>query len=116
MKNLSDELRYNYSNLWLSILSSNVEGIREYSKALGVEELYGIFAAMITARSWEAISSKDGIARRKLTQDEVRKFITRVLVFSCLIPFITFREWKLRRKLVDTLSTFPKFWTVFQDP
>jgi len=72
---LSDELRYNYSNFWLSILNANVEGIKQYSKALGVEDLYGIFSAMITARSWESISSPGGISKTKITDKEARQII-----------------------------------------
>lgn len=73
MQTLSPEFRYNYANFWLSIINSNVEGIKEYGTNLGVGELYGLFACMVTARSWESLSSKDGVAK-KLTPEEVRFF------------------------------------------
>jgi aarF domain-containing kinase len=34
-----------------------VETIRSAATALGVGELYGLFACMVTARSWNAIQS-----------------------------------------------------------
>ncbi|CAL8113884.1 unnamed protein product [Orchesella dallaii] len=67
---LSDEFRYSYSQLWLCILNSDVDGIKKHSMDLGVGEMYGLFACMITGRSWESIASKDGITKVKLTKDE----------------------------------------------
>jgi aarF domain-containing kinase len=55
----------------LSIINSNVDGIKEYGNKLGVGNLYGLFACMVTARSWESLTSKDGVSK-KLSPEEVK--------------------------------------------
>ncbi|XP_067131136.1 aarF domain-containing protein kinase 1-like [Centruroides vittatus] len=64
---LSDQFRLQYSNLWMSLLSADVEGIKHWAKALGVEE-YGLLACIMTARSWKAI--QEGINRKQKTTEE----------------------------------------------
>jgi len=80
LQTLPEDFRYNYSNLWLNILASNVNGIKKYGEALGVGNLYGLFACMVTARSWESISSPGGITKKTVTKDEVR--VNGINIFS----------------------------------
>jgi aarF domain-containing kinase len=47
--------RYAYAELWQAIIKRDVEAIREAATTLGVGELYGLFACMVTARSWDSI-------------------------------------------------------------
>jgi len=70
---LSPEFRYNYAKFWLSIINANVEGIKKYGKELGVGNLYGLFACMVTARSWESITSTDGGVAKKVTAEEEQR-------------------------------------------
>ncbi|KAK9881066.1 hypothetical protein WA026_014411 [Henosepilachna vigintioctopunctata] len=54
---LSDEFRYNYANFWMSILNRNRKNMRLHSQKLGIDgDLYGMFACMVTGRSWESIN------------------------------------------------------------
>lgn len=54
--NLSNKFRYEYSKLWLSILSVDRSAMRYHANNLGVEgDLYGLFACMITGRPWESV-------------------------------------------------------------
>ncbi len=48
-------VRYTYAEFWQAIIKRDVEAIRTAATALGVGELYGLFACMVTARSWNAI-------------------------------------------------------------
>ena len=50
------------------MLRSDIEGLKHYSEVLGVGPLYGLFACMVTGRSWEAINT--GIAK-ETTANEV---------------------------------------------
>jgi len=70
---LSPEFRYNYAQFWLSIINSNVDGIKKYGRELGVGNLYGLFACMVTARSWESITSTDGGVAKKVTAEEEQR-------------------------------------------
>lgn len=65
---LSDQFRLKYSNLWMSLLSADVEGIKYWAKSLGVEEYYGLLACIMTARSWKAI--QEGINQKEKTAAE----------------------------------------------
>lgn len=66
---LSDKFRLNYARLWQSILAADIKGIKQYSDVLGAGEMYGLFACMLTARSWESVSK--GIDKKDLSQSEV---------------------------------------------
>ncbi|GAB0087863.1 AarF domain-containing kinase 1 [Sergentomyia squamirostris] len=66
---LSDQFRYDYSQLWLSILKVDRVSMREYSEKLGIRgNLYGIFACMVTGRPWDAVLK--GIDRTRLSSTE----------------------------------------------
>lgn len=56
--------------MWRSLIRSDLEGIKQSSKALGVEEMYGLLACILTARSWEVITTA-GIDQGPVTDDEV---------------------------------------------
>lgn len=59
--------------MWQSLIRSDLEGIKQSSKALGVEEMYGLLACILTARSWEVITT--GIDQGPVTHDEVCGFV-----------------------------------------
>ena len=47
---ISDWFRYDYSDFWLAIINRDVDKIKAAADNLGVGELYGLFACMVTAR------------------------------------------------------------------
>ncbi|KRY85463.1 putative aarF domain-containing protein kinase 1 -like protein [Trichinella pseudospiralis] len=65
---LDEKFRLNYARLWLSLLHKDRLGIERWSKALGVGDLYPLFACMVTARSWKAIIR--GIKSTDFTAEE----------------------------------------------
>ncbi|KAK7086635.1 putative aarF domain-containing protein kinase 1 [Halocaridina rubra] len=65
---LTNEFRNTYSKFWLSILKADLKEIQKYGEQLGVGELYGLFACMVTARSWDSISK--GIDKKERTAGE----------------------------------------------
>ncbi len=71
IQQLPTEFRENYAKLWMSIIRSNVHEIEEVSEKLGVKELHGIFACMVSGRSWNAILG--GIDQRKKTSEEEKE-------------------------------------------
>ena len=53
----------------MSLIKADLEGIKKYSTAMNAGDMYGLFACMLTARSWKAITS--GIDKQGYTQSEV---------------------------------------------
>lgn len=65
---LTDEFRLNYCSLWQCLISADEEGIQTYAGKLGISSLFRLFACMVTARSWKAVTK--GIDKEKFTQAE----------------------------------------------
>lgn len=56
LQDLNNEFRYQYSKLWLSILSVDRNGMRTHTGKLGIRgDLYPLFACMVTGRPWESV-------------------------------------------------------------
>lgn len=72
--NLTDNFRYEYSKLWMSILRVDQPAMRIHSMNLGIQgNLYALFACMLTGRPWTSVVA--GIDKKKFTSDEVSSFL-----------------------------------------
>lgn len=80
-QNLTNDFRVTYSKFWLSILNADLKEVQKYGEQLGVGELFGLFACMVTARSWDSISK--GIDKKERSSGEVRS--NTVVVTSCIL-------------------------------
>lgn len=61
---LTNQFRYEYSKLWLSILKVDRTGMRLHCSNLGIKgDMYGLFACMVTGRPWESVVA--GIANKR---------------------------------------------------
>ena len=69
---LTNDFRYNYAQFWHSILKADLEGIKQSADCLGVGKLYGLFACMVTGRSWGSIQK--GIDKAEKNSAEVGIF------------------------------------------
>lgn len=70
---LSDKFRYHYSKLWLSIIDRNRQEMKVHAEQLGIRnELYGLFACMVTGRPWDSIMK--GIGKTKPSSEEKSTF------------------------------------------
>lgn len=58
-RELSEDLRSNYAQLWTSLIEGDEEGIRKYSYRVGGTDVYQLFACMLTGREWEKIEKSD---------------------------------------------------------
>lgn len=65
---MTDEFRVNYCKLWVSLIKADLEGIKKYATAMNAGDLHGLFACMVTARSWKAITA--GIDKQEVTAEE----------------------------------------------
>lgn len=67
--NLSRKFRYDYSQLWLSILQRDKDKMRHFSMELGLPKtLYGVFACMVTGRPWVSIMA--GVQKTNIDEKE----------------------------------------------
>lgn len=69
MQTLSNDVRWSYSKLWLSILNRDKVQMKKSCEKLGVGELYAFFSCMVSGRTWNAIQS--GLETTKYTVQEV---------------------------------------------
>ncbi|PKY02244.1 ABC1-domain-containing protein [Aspergillus campestris IBT 28561] len=60
-RDIPTDLRRNYAKLWLAVIESDVEHMREYSrKVAGItDEQFPLFASAITGRDYTALQKKD---------------------------------------------------------
>ena len=82
---LTDGFRLNYCHLWMSLIKADLEGIKHYAHVMNCGELYGLFACILTGRSWKMILT--GIDKKPVSKDEVNSiynfyfnFILQILI------------------------------------
>ncbi|VEU39030.1 unnamed protein product [Pseudo-nitzschia multistriata] len=54
-KRLDDDFRIKYAELWRSLMMADLEGIKSACSGMGVNKMYPLFAAMLTARPYDEI-------------------------------------------------------------
>lgn len=52
---LPEQFRYNYSNLWISIINADHQEIRKWAQELGAGDLYPLLACILTSKPWERL-------------------------------------------------------------
>eukprot|EP00095_Tigriopus_kingsejongensis_P002163 maker-scaffold248_size238799-snap-gene-1.33 protein:Tk02163 transcript:maker-scaffold248_size238799-snap-gene-1.33-mRNA-1 annotation:"hypothetical protein LOTGIDRAFT_121554" len=110
---LTHDFRGNYANFWLSILNADTEGIKVYADKLGVGQLYGLFACMVSGRSWSSIQKGIGkneksSAESKEIKDNAQMYIKQiadVLAFVNRQMILLFKTNDLLRGIEYSLGT-----------
>ncbi|XP_034938430.1 aarF domain-containing kinase [Chelonus insularis] len=97
---LSNEFRWSYSKLWLAILDRDKETMRKYCAALGVEDMYGLLACMVSGRTWDTIMA--GVERTKYSSNEKEQFQNEV---PNLLPQISEVLERVNRQMLLVLKT-----------
>ncbi|XP_073248183.1 aarF domain-containing protein kinase 1-like isoform X2 [Porites lutea] len=65
---LSSDFRVQYCKMWQALIRSDIDGVKQSSEALGVGEMYGLLACILTARSWDVVTT--GIDQGPVTDHE----------------------------------------------
>uniref|UniRef100_A0A1B6MKA0 Protein kinase domain-containing protein n=1 Tax=Graphocephala atropunctata TaxID=36148 RepID=A0A1B6MKA0_9HEMI len=97
---LTNEVRWEYSKLWLSILNKDKELMRQHCEKLGVGDLYAFFACMVSGRTWDAIES--GLNKTKFTVREKDMFQKEI---PNLLPVISEILARVNRQMLLILKT-----------
>ncbi|XP_071551401.1 aarF domain-containing protein kinase 1 isoform X2 [Panulirus ornatus] len=110
---LTSDFRLTYSRFWLSILNADLNEIQRYGDQLGVGELFGLFACMVTGRSWDSITK--GIDKKERTsseQDEIKadaaKYLPEISAVLNRVPrqmLLIFKTNDLLRGIEFSLNT-----------
>ena len=110
---LSNKFRYDYADFWMAIINRDVDQIKAAADKLGVGDLYGLFACMVTARSWSSIQKGLDVApRTKSESAEIKanvikyfKEIADVLAFVNRQMILIFKTNDLLRGIESSLGT-----------
>jgi len=110
---LNNQFRYDYADFWSAIINTDVEAIKSSAEKLGVGQLYGLFACMVTARSWSSIQKGVDKAERSAAESaEIKanvtlylKEITDVLAFVNRQMILIFKTNDLLRGIESSLGT-----------
>lgn len=97
---LSDEFRWDYSKLWLAILDGDRTAMKEYCTRLGVGDYYGLFACMVSGRTWNTIIS--GMRKNKYDPTEKEQFQKEI---PNLLPQISNVLDRVNRQMLLILKT-----------
>jgi len=110
---LNNKFRYDYADFWLAIINKDVEAIKVAADNLGVGSLYGLFACMVTARSWSSIQKGLDVApKTKSESAEIKanvikyfKEIADILAFVNRQMILIFKTNDLLRGIESSLGT-----------
>jgi aarF domain-containing kinase len=69
LQTLTDDFRIHYSKMWLAMINADVEGMRRHADAMNVGHMFGLFACMLSARSWNSLTA--GITKNEFSEAEV---------------------------------------------
>ncbi|XP_011505757.1 PREDICTED: uncharacterized aarF domain-containing protein kinase 1 [Ceratosolen solmsi marchali] len=97
---LSDKFRWEYSKLWLAILNSDKVAMQKHSANLGVNDMYGLLACMVSGRTWDTIIN--GVQKIRYSSDEKDLFQKEI---PDLLPKITEVLEKVNRNMLLVLKT-----------
>ncbi|OAD58345.1 putative aarF domain-containing protein kinase 1 [Eufriesea mexicana] len=98
--NLSNEFRWEYSKLWLAILDGNKAAMQTHCANLGVADLYGLLACMVSGRSWNTIMA--GVQKTKYDMQEKEEFQKEI---PNLLPQISDVLDRVNRQMLLILKT-----------
>lgn len=113
-KQLDNNFRVMYSQLWKSLMMADLKGIEAACSALGVTKMYPLFAAMLTARPYDEIiersktgafqapsasSSSDSQADKAVIRGYAKQFLSEIFALLGVLP----RQMLLLLKMNDCL-------------
>lgn len=69
---LDDAFRVRYARLWRALIFGDEEGIKEVSAEMGVEGMHRLFAAILTTKTWDSVSSSslDSLVARGTAEEK----------------------------------------------
>lgn len=97
---LSNEFRWEYSKLWLAILDGNKAAMQTHCAKLGVADMYGLLACMVSGRSWHTIMT--GVQKTKYDSQEKEEFQKEI---PNLLPQISHVLDRVNRQMLLILKT-----------
>ena len=97
---LKNEFRWEYSKLWLAILDGDKDAMKEHCTKLGVGDMYGLLACMVSGRTWDALMA--GVRKTKYDSNEKELFQQEI---PGLLPKISEVLERVDRQMLLILKT-----------
>ncbi|KAI6223697.1 ABC1 domain-containing protein [Aphelenchoides fujianensis] len=97
---LTDAFRTEYCKFWTAIIQADKDEIQRICDRFGLGDLYGLFACIVTARSWASVTS--GISKSKETEAEAQEIKHYA---ASLVPQITQVLDRMPRAMLLILKT-----------
>uniref|UniRef100_A0A3Q3JMT5 AarF domain-containing protein kinase 1 n=1 Tax=Monopterus albus TaxID=43700 RepID=A0A3Q3JMT5_MONAL len=97
---LQPDFRLDYCRLWQALIKGDMSRVERYSRRLGAGDLYPLFACVLTARSWTAVSA--GISSVPVTHSEDVEIQTNA---SLYLPQISRLLNRVPRQMLLLLKT-----------
>lgn len=93
-RELSNEFRVNYCNLWRAMVTSNEEDIQKYCRKLNAGSLYTLLSAILTMRPWDDITSNDmnrmrsqqTMAESEMLKSYASKYFKEIISLMGVVP------------------------------
>ena len=63
---LPDRFRFNYSNLWISIINADQKEIKKWAQELGAGDLFPLLACILASKPWESLMAGLTKPRKRL--------------------------------------------------
>lgn len=110
-KQLSDDFRLEYANLWKSLMVADVKGIEMSCAALGVHDMYPLLAAMLTSKPFDEIQKRsksgkfasrselDANAEKVMIRGYAQQYLNDIILMLDKVP----RQMLLLFKMNDCL-------------
>ncbi|MEW5309939.1 MAG: hypothetical protein WDW38_001779 [Sanguina aurantia] len=73
-RQISDEFRHEYAGLWRALVFGDAAGIQQHAQAMNAGELYKLFSAILTQKSWDEVTDQRADHLAVQATDENREF------------------------------------------
>ncbi|XP_068608214.1 aarF domain-containing protein kinase 1 [Brachionichthys hirsutus] len=97
---LQPDFRLDYCRLWKALIAGDMSGVERYSRRLGAGDLYPLFACILTARAWNAVTA--GIGSLPVTHSEDVEIRTNAALY---LPQISELLNRVPRQMLLLLKT-----------
>ena len=100
-KAIDDDFRITYAELWRSLMMADLDGIKRACSQLGVNKMYPLFAAMLTARPYDEIierskrgslassvpsKKKESQADKAVIRGYAKQFLKEIIALLGILP------------------------------
>ncbi|XP_074596017.1 aarF domain-containing protein kinase 1-like [Brevipalpus obovatus] len=114
--NLPEKFRHQYSQLWFSLINSDLVGVKKWSLELGAGDLFPLLACILAGKTWDTITQGLTKARPKAAREKedqelrvyARQYVHQINAILSRVPremLLLFKTNDLLRGIEHSLGT-----------